>query len=362
MDQDLLQYILHKEWAYAHGAPDVAVDFKTTPADFKVTEIFHPEDDPEGEHLLFYIEKTRVNTLVAARLLAKALKVKVQDIGFCGMKDKHAVTRQWFSVYAPSIKLTPDPQWLSETMMHRFASDGKVVALQVSRTRKKIRRGDHKANRFDITLRNIRSSHQEVTRSQSAAGAASGYAEAKEKLFERLTLLKSTGAPNYFGDQRFGRERQNLVLANDWFIQGIRPRRKDEQGFALSAARSAIFNACLSDRIDRDVWDKMLSGEPEIYPTGPLWGRGRSLAIDELAEFEQATLSFFEPWLTQLEHQGLRQERRLSRIKLDDLQIHSDDEHIGLSFSLPPGQYATSVMRELAVVHEPVRDVTEAPA
>lgn len=344
MHQDLLQFILHKQWAYAFDEPQVTADFKTHPADFKVTEIFHPEDDPAGEHLLFLIEKTRVNTLVAARLLAKALKVKVQDIGFCGMKDKHAVTRQWFSVYAPSIKLTPDPMWLSETMMQRFASDGKVVALQVSRTRKKIRRGDHRANRFDILLRNVAwQSSDKPDRS------------ALEEMMRRLSLLKTHGAPNYFGAQRFGHLRNNLKLAHDWFVHNKKPKRKDEQGFALSAARSAVFNACLSDRIELGVWDRMLSGEPEIYPTSPLWGRGRTLAIDELAEFEDKTLRFFQPWLEQLEHQGLKQERRYCRIKLDDLQTQIEGDNLLLSFSLPPGQYATSVMRELAQVSEAAR-------
>lgn len=295
-----------------HGAPVGHADFRCHWDDFVVDEQLPPMDLGSGEHIYLHIRKRGINTEWLARQLAEQLKIAPNDVGFCGLKDRHATTSQWFSLYLPKIKEL-DGQALLATI------EGELELLEQTRGNKKLRRGMHAANHFVIHLRNL-------------SGAC-------DTLDARLKCIQHQGVPNYFGEQRFGIEGQNLLAAKTWLEEKQRIKRSLE-GIYLSALRSYIFNAILRARVQSSPLEELQT------LSGALWGRGRLPA--DYADFEtQVLASDLAPLLNALEHKGLNQERRPLWLQTADLtwQMPGPDQLI-LSFSLQPGQYATSLLRE----------------
>ena len=198
------------DWARAYGAPLFAARIRTTPEDFQVTEELGFEFAGDGEHDYLWIEKTGTNTEWLARQLAKFADVPARDIGYAGLKDRHAITRQWFSV----------PRWNSPewAMMDIEGAD----LLDVRRHSKKLRRGSHKSNAFRLVMR---------------GNQLEKHAEA---LAARIAAIRAQGVPNYFGEQRFGRDGANLGLADAWAKGKRLPRHK--RSIAISTIRSFVFN------------------------------------------------------------------------------------------------------------------------
>jgi tRNA pseudouridine13 synthase len=202
-------------------------------------------------------------------------------------------------------------------------------------------------NQFRITLR-------EVTADRAA-------------LIERLERIAEIGVPNYFGEQRFGHDGQNLNAAlrlrderNNRKPRGRNrgraPQRGGKQGIYLSAARSYLFNHVLSQRVADKTWREVLPGDvradPEQQtvklPTGPLWGRGRLATQEDTAALEQRVLEPHQPYCDLLEHKGLVQERRALVLKpVEFAWTFPDSNSLELSFQLPAGTFATAVLREL---------------
>jgi tRNA pseudouridine13 synthase len=129
------------DWSRAYGAPLFDATIRSTPADFDVTEELGYEFDGEGEHDYLYVEKTGANTEWLSRQLAQFADLPARDVGYSGLKDRNAVTRQWFSV----------PRWNSPDWAAVDIEGAKL--LDVQRHSKKLRRGAHKANHFRIVLR-----------------------------------------------------------------------------------------------------------------------------------------------------------------------------------------------------------------
>jgi tRNA pseudouridine13 synthase len=183
--------------------------------------------------------------------------------------------------------------------------------------------------------------------------------------------------PNYFGEQRFGRDGDNVANARAMFA-GRRVRR-EQRTLLISAARSELFNRVLAQRVQRACWDSPLDGEvwmldgsrsvfgPEpfddalaqrlasfdIHPTGPLWGRGELRTAGDAAQLERDALGDEEALALRagLEAEGLKQERRALRLQPADLAwTWRDDNALELAFALPPGAYATVVLAELGDV------------
>lgn len=301
-------------FAYAYEKTACTADIRVAPEDFQVDEILHTDFAP-GEHLYLLIRKRNHNTRWVAQLLAQAAGVGEGDIGFSGMKDRRAVTTQWFSV--PGSRFAVD--------------DFKIPGIEILERGwhpRKLRRGSHRANRFVITLRNL-----------------SGERAALE---QRLQLLRKLGAPNYFGPQRFGFDAGNLLHADRLLRAGRGRASGGRKGIYLSAARAYLFNLVLSERVRRGCWREPLPLETE--PSGPLWGRGRTLAVADVAALESVILAPWQHWCHGLEHAGLRQERRPLVISIEALDWCWDVNALTLNFSLPPGVFATSVLRELADV------------
>ncbi len=311
--------------------------FRHCPEDFFVEEVLGFSLSGEGEHVCLYIEKEGHNTHWVAAELARFAGIKERDIGVCGRKDRHAITRQWFSLYYPLHQADrQEPNWSSFTM------EG-VRILQVTRHRKKLRLGDHQTNRFVIRLRGV----TDIDNIPLSA-------ENKPALLEKLHARLCHGVPNYYGEQRFGRGGGNIAMAYDWFVNRVAPPRK-QRSMVLSAARSYLFNLVLSYRVRHGMWGRLIDGDvvdendPNL-PTGPLWGRGRLPVTGEALDIEQKALEQYALWCERLEHLGLHQERRSLVLKPQAVELRWQEDDLILSFNLPIGTFATSVLAEVTRV------------
>jgi tRNA pseudouridine13 synthase len=231
------------------------------------------------------------------------------------MKDRNALTRQWFSVRRPSSAGT---DW------NTFELPG-VRILEQARHGRKLRRGAHSGNRFRIAFRDVDAPATRVD--------------------ERLEMLRDSGVPNYFGEQRFGRDGNNLRLASELFA-GKRLRR-NQRSIALSAARSYLFNHILQQRVRDGSWNRLIPGDMDIHPGGALWGGGEPLCSGEILSLEQSAVAPFEEFRKGLETQ-MDQARRALRLAVRDLQWEFDAQTVWLEFRLTKGGFATAVLREFA--------------
>ena len=316
------------DWARAWGAPLCAATIRATHEDFFVDEELGIEPSGDGAHDLLHVEKTGANTEWVARQLARHAGVPVGDVGYSGLKDRHAVTRQWFSV----------PHH-GNTRWDELSVDG-VTLLRAVRHARKLRRGSHQRNRFRIVLR-------------GCPGGDFG---------ERLQCIATGGVPNYFGEQRFGRDGGNLELAGAWAKGRRLPRTK--RSLAISTARSWLFNQALDSRVRDGTWNRLLDGDVvnldgtgsvfvaeqvdadldtrcnalDLHPAGLLAGEGAD------AQHE---------WSEALIEARVKAAYRSLRLPVQELNWSLDGEALTLEFSLRRGGFATAVLREIA-------DITDA--
>ncbi len=329
-------------WPYAYGSPSGAGKLRTLPEDFIVHENLSFEPSGSGEHAFLQLQKTDENTDYVARQLAKFAMVRQRDVGYAGLKDRHAITTQWFSVWLPG-KLEMD--WATfET--------ANIKILAVTRHARKLKRGVLTGNSFKVTVRNWHGDPENTTR--------------------QLTLIESNGIPNYYGEQRFGNQAQNVNKAMAMF-KGEKVKR-EQRSLYLSAARSYLFNQLLSVRVSTGTWNQALAGDtfmfdcskscfksqmpdPEIlrrvdaktiHPTGVLWGKGEiDVAGDALAA-EQNTIDNHCELAQGLVASGVEKARRPLRVNVEKLEWQFvDPTTLRLSFTLPAGSYATSLLREI---------------
>ncbi len=317
------EIIFSLDFPRAYGAPIASAVFRQEPEDFQVDEDLGFTPSGEGEHVYLHICKRGENTAWVAEQIARLARVKPMDVGYCGRKDRHAVTLQWFSVYLPLKKGEPEPDWSQ-------LNSQTVSLLSVSRHSSKLRKGEHKSNFFVIRLRDVQVND-------------------RSELEHRLERVFAEGVPNYFGEQRFGRNGNNLQEAQQLLVDGRRYKDRQKQGLILSAGRSYLFNLVLADRVKAGNWRESLAGEPEVYPSGPLWGRGRTLAQACLLESENQSLEPWRDWCLGLEHMGLKQERRPLVLAIESASFQwLEDKHLELSFRLESGAFATSVLAEIS--------------
>lgn len=302
------------------GNPGLEGSYRVRCEDFRVEELPGWTPDGNGEHLLLEVEKTGSNTAFVAQALAREAGIDVRDVSWCGAKDRHAVTRQWFSLRDPSAACTLAPG---------AAGKGWSV-LAAARHRRKLRRGDHAGNRFRIRIELDEAPPPELL----------------PWVHERL----ATGVPNYFGPQRFGRSGSNLHAAQLWVEGGVQggrlPRRGAARGFLLSAARALLFNEVLAARLLAGSACSVLEGEALLdgEPTGPLWGRGRTLATGVAGAVEAAALAPWQAWCARLEQVGLNQQRRALWLRPRSADATLAGRSLTLSFTLPAGAFATAVL------------------
>jgi tRNA pseudouridine13 synthase len=336
------------DWVRAHGKPLFVAGIRSRPSDFVVDEQLGIEFSGDGEHDYLHVQKTAANTQWVARQLARHADVAVVDVGFGGLKDRHAETRQWFSVRRKSGASDP---WST------LAIEG-VRILEQRRHRRKLRRGAHKSNAFRIALR------------------ANTLVWQRDEIAERLRRIESFGVPNYFGEQRFGFDGGNLDLARRCF-RGDRLSR-DKRSIAISAARSFIFNEILAARVTETSWNRICQGdmanldgsasiftvtevddhlqqrcdEMDIHPIGSLWGSGAPLGSHEIAELERSVACRYPELLEGLQGVSIEASSRALRLPVRELRWDIDPDALWLEFRLPRGAYATAVLREIAGVED----------
>lgn len=333
--------------------PLISGRIRSSIEDFQVDELLGFEPEGEGEHLWLQVRKRSENSEAAARKLARVAGIPVRAVGFAGLKDRHAVTTQWFSLHLPGGN-DPDPA--------RFETAGLEI-LSAMRDRSKLRRGDHEANRFRLVLREL----------SMAAGSAVAPEQIKPQLAERIATIRRRGIPNYFGPQRFGRDGSNLTRAQA-LCSGALSVPQNERGMLFSALRSALFNRVLAYRVEQQCWAQLLQGEVairarseglyrleqpgtleedqcrdlQLHPTGPLVGSGGLQPRGEAAALEGAQLEPHTALIEGLARFGLRGDRRALRIAVPDLLLTwLDDTALRLEFTLPPGSYATVLLAQL---------------
>lgn len=328
-------------WPFAHGGPPLTGVLRQQPEDFFVDEDIGFAAEGAGEHVFLRVEKRGANTEFVAKELARFAGIAPEAVSYAGLKDRHAVTRQTFSLHLPG---KADPDWT--VLQH-----DEFRVLQALRHNRKLKRGALRGNRFVLRARGI-----------------TGDRTVAERV---LAAISARGVPNYFGEQRFGRDGGNLDKARALFAGKRLPRHL--HGILISSARSAIFNSVLAQRVASGSWEQALDGEvwmldgshsvfgpepltPElqrrvsefdIHPTGPLWGRGELRSQGVVADIERQALELLPGLAQGLEREGLRQERRSLRLMPTELSWRWLDGDLELSFSLPAGSYATVVVREL---------------
>ena len=328
-------------FAYLYGKPASSGLLRSEKSDFKVFEKLPFLPCGEGEHLFIHIRKTGANTAFVAKQLAQYFSVKESLVSYAGLKDRFAVTEQWFGVHLPG-KQSYD---LSD-----LAIDG-VEVLSSKRHNKKLRIGGLEGNRFEITLRDV---------------------SELDELVRRWHVISNHGVPNYFGEQRFGINGGNIDKALSLFAGG-KVNDKKKRGMYLSAARSLIFNQMISQRIEQENFDNLIDGDVlmlagtqsvflaetidqsltdrhlshDVDITAPMWGAGELMTTAQALAFEQSVAEQQPEFCLGLPRFGLKQERRRTRLVMREPKIDIDNDVVTLSFFLPPGAYATTIMREL---------------
>lgn len=327
--------------ACAYAKPQLSGRLKAQNSDFRVDELMPVALSGEGEHLWLKIEKNGSNTDWVAQQLARYAGLKSMAVSYAGMKDRHAVTTQWFSLHLPGMD-DPDFSQLENDEFH---------IIEQQRHDRKLKRGALSGNRFSLRITELQGDTTELE--------------------SRLEQIKQSGVPNYYGEQRFGRDMGNLHKAEKMFRGELKKLKKPQRGLYLSAARSWIFNQLLSARIEQASWLSPLPGDVfmlnarsacfaeelsdeisqrllagEIHITGCLWGEGESMASGDVAALENNMAEQFRPLADGLEAARLKQERRALRLMPENMRWVLQDDVLNISFDLPAGAFATMVLRE----------------
>ncbi|MCO6524440.1 MAG: tRNA pseudouridine(13) synthase TruD, partial [Candidatus Schmidhempelia sp.] len=301
--------------AYLNGKPTVSAIYKKEFTDFVVKEDLGFEPDGEGEHVLVYLRKCNCNTQFVAEQLAKFAGISTKLVSYAGLKDRQAVTEQWFGLHMPG-KSTPD--------FSLFQLAGCEI-LKVTRQLKKLRVGVLKGNFFSIILREVSD---------------------KNTLQQRIESLARKGAPNYFGEQRFGRDNANVTQAILWANGKIKVKERQKRSFYLSAARSTIFNDIVSARILQEKESQVMLGDAlqltgrgswfvatqadlsdlqhrferdELRITAPMVGDGELGTHGDAEKFERSCLDKWQTLLELLKTERVATTRRAILLKPEQL-------------------------------------------
>lgn len=331
--------------------PTFWADLKSQPSDFQVVENLGFEPSGGGEHIYLKVRKTSANTAWVASQIAEFAGVRLFDVNYSGRKDRHAITEQWLSCWKPGKEMPEFGPF--------FQNLEGVELLETQRYNKKLRKGTHESNSFVILLRNLRKSPALASTLLGPNSTTAIEADFQEDLEQRLRSLASVGFANYFGEQRFGKEGQNLVMADKLFNGEKTP--KNQRDMYLSAARSYMFNWMLDTKIDSGEYQQELDaslnarddqplqpvgrdGIQSSSPRGWLYGQSRVETAREIMESYEAT---FPAWTIGLNKIGMKAQLRDLRIMPDDLKWRFEGADIQLSFTLPTGSFATELIKEL---------------
>jgi tRNA pseudouridine13 synthase len=324
---------------------------RSKPKDFVVTEKNDLEFTESGEHLWMRVEKTSSNTAWVATQIASACKVPARQVGFAGQKDRHAVTQQWFSVQLPKIR---DVNIISE----KLTDEVKIIESHWHQS--KIKKGQLKGNEFQIIIRDVKGDIDSIN--------------------NNIESIKAQGVPNYFGPQRFGNGMGNLQKAEDWFDHKIKVNNKNLRSLLISTARSHLFNLILAERLRQHVWNKTIEGDIlqldgshswfpatdasedelstrldsfDIHITAALWGENTVQSSSACANLETAIALEYPIYQKGFEKYRVNQDRRSMRVIPGEFSHQWQNNQLALKFTLPPGAFATGVIREILEYSQP---------
>ncbi|WP_314186865.1 tRNA pseudouridine(13) synthase TruD [Aggregatibacter kilianii] len=309
-------------------------------ANFVVKEQLGYDMSGDGEFVAVKVRKTDCNTLFVGEQLAKFAGISARNMSYAGLKDRKAITEQWFSLQMPG-QPTPD--------FSQFSLDG-VEILEITRHQRKIRIGSLQGNHFEILLRN---------------------AEETDELKVRLDFLAKNGFPNYFTEQRFGRDGNNLTQALRWANGEIKVKDRNKRSFYLSAARSEVFNLIVAKRIELGLAQQVLNGDilqlngshswfvadesedltqlqqrliqQDILLTAPLIGEEDKSEVD----FENDIFAQHQALFDLMRQERMKAARRPILMQPQQFQWQFEPNGLRLKFYLPAGSYATALVREL---------------
>lgn len=319
--------------------PPVRGAIRTEDRDFQVTEVPAYPASGEGQHLYLLVEKEDQTTRRVIEALQAACGVKEDAIGWAGLKDRHALTRQWISVPVEC-----------EDKVSAIEEMPGVRILERARHTNKLQEGHLAGNRFRILVRHVEGDPADARR-----------------VLERLA---ASGVPNYFGPQRFGRQGDNAERGYQILTRPRGPSKRWLDKLLVNSLQSFLFNEWAALRMEQGTFDQVLLGDIavkhasggkfqvgdvaeegpraerlEISATGPLFGRKYHEAQDQARAIEDAVLARYE--LTREQFRPLPGSRRPLRFPLQDWGLEEAPEGLWLSFFLPSGAYATSVLREV---------------
>lgn len=326
--------------------PGIGGQIRTIPEDFEVEEIPAYEPSGAGEYVYLWIEKRGLSADWLAHRLAQVLRLDPRQIGMAGLKDRHAVTRQWISIPAEAA-----------SRLGQVNIPGLAI-LRVSRHTNKLRAGHLRGNRFRIRIRQV-------------------HPEASARLPRLLERLRQTGLPNYYGEQRFGKHGDTLRIGYD-LLRGKTDPRLEQRRFlrklALSAVQSLLFNQYLAERLRRGWLHQVVPGDVlhhrhgggiflaehieaeqrrfdqrEVIHTGPIYGRRMFAAQAQAAALEDEILqqAGLSPEMFGRFGKLLQGTRRHNLVYVDDVEAAFESQDVILKFSLPAGSYATVLLREI---------------
>lgn len=333
------------ELAYLKTAPKQTALLKAECADFVVKENLGYSMAGEGEFVAVRVRKIDANTLFVGEKLAQFAGISARNMSYAGLKDRRAVTEQWFSLQMPG-KTTPD--------FGDFQLEG-IEILEVTRHNRKIRTGSLDGNYFEILLRN---------------------AIENDDLKVRLENLSKFGFPNYFTEQRFGRDGHNQTQALRWAKGEIQVKDRKKRSFYLSAARSEVFNLVVSERLKQGVANRVLPNDivqlsgshswfvadekedlnvlqlrleqGDLQLTAPLIGE----TVQPACSLENDIVQQHQDIANLIKQEHLKPARRPLLMKPKDFNWQFEETGLRLKFYLPAGSYATALVRELVNIEE----------
>jgi tRNA pseudouridine13 synthase len=334
--------------------PGVGGRIRVRDEDFEVEEVPSYEPCGTGDHLYLWIEKRGVAPEFFARRVAQQLGTHPGNVGTAGLKDRHAVTRQWVSVPKEC-----------EANVAKLGGDG-IRVLKTARHTNKLKPGHLRGNRFRILIRD---------------------ANRDANVDTVLDRIRANGMPNFYGPQRFGRDGGTVELGLQC-LAGKAPKRIRPFlfRFALSAVQSLLFNDYLSRRMRDNLFRTVLTGDvmakwpvggmfvakdvpaeqarfdaKEIVTAGPMFGKKTYPAEGVAAEREADVLRDNGLSLGSFGGFGklVMGTRRHNLVYLDDLASAWEPDGLRLSFTLPAGSYATVLLAE--VMKTNIAEADDAP-
>ena len=322
---------------YLQSKNRIKFDFEQNEQDFIVDEMPHTKFKGKGNYLILHVKKVQMTTWDMIAAFAEYLEIPAQEIGYAGLKDKHATTTQYISFLAKH-----------EYALKKFKHPT-VTILETIRHSHSIRMGDLAGNRFSINLYGVE---------DIEAGQIEKIARKSEK----------NGMPNYFGYQRFGRDGDSITQAKEMIEGDLFITDTKVKNFLVSVYQSVYFNDWLKERIvmsREENGGKFLLLEGDVYmdsnkklftpkkppqkdfeaqkivPSGLLCGRDVFRARDKAREIEEKYDDGF------LQEKGYRREA-LVFPKVLKLNYNKNFSKLNLLFELPKGSYATVFLENIS--------------